>query len=161
LYLELAASEENQELLAAIWKLLPSKDWWRPKMLNIALATENDYILSQLNYSQSEIDQFRQREEEWVRKIKKRKTGLVRKATVEGNYFQVAAMVPELLPGELLNPLLDACKGGMVGIAKVLIEQGKANPEGRDNNGNSPIGYAKGGTYKKLQRYLLRNRAEG
>ncbi|WP_146153508.1 hypothetical protein [Adhaeribacter arboris] len=158
--LTLAAQEDlpAQELLVAVLKLLPLDNWFSHELLNIALATENEYILGKLNYSPSEIDTFRQIEEEWVQNIKMNKIDILRKTVQEGNYFQVAYLAPQV---EALNHhslLLDACQSGLLGIVKVLIEKGKINSDGWDlryGNYSYLIEYAKEGGFSKIRKYLI------
>ena len=77
---------------------------------------------------------------------------LIKKATLEGNYFQVEFLASQIAPKYLEGSMVEAAGRGMVGIVKVLVEQGNVAP---DCWFNYPIKFANKNGFLKLKQYLL------
>lgn len=152
----MAALDEKQDLLAAVLELLPLENWYTHELLNIALATENKYILDKLNYSASEINRFRQREEAWMQHAKMDYLQILSKAVKEGNYFKTAYIASKVAPYNLYNEFLVASELGLVGIVKILVEIGKVNPIIISLPHYHSLKKVSIRGYHKLKRYLLR-----
>jgi hypothetical protein len=150
--LALAALEDHAELLGAFLRLLPQAEWRSKQLLNIALATENQSLVAQLPLTPAEIDQVRQQAEAFIEPTAEERTQRIKHAAKEGNYFQVRFLAPLVAPKDLITPMLDASKAGMIGIVRLLIEQGNA---AADCWFNFPVKFANKGGFRRLKQYLL------
>ena len=116
------------------------------------MAFENEYILRTSGFALPAIEKAREEKITLIEAKKEDWVILIMKATLEGNYFQVEFLAPQVAPKHLEAPLVEAAKRGMVGIVKVLVEQGNAAPDGWFNY---PIKLANKSGFQKLKQYLL------
>ena len=140
-------------LLISVLKLLPEENRHSNTLLNIGLAFENKYTLQifasglparKEKARKEEIASTEAKKEYWVT--------LIMKATLEGNYFQVEFLAPQLAPNHLEAPMVEAARRGMTGIVKVLVEQGNAAPNCWFNYS---VKFANKKGFLKLKQYLL------
>ena len=147
-----ATKEAFKDVLPVALKLLPEDKRQSKNLLNMGLITGNDAILQELTFSPSDIEAIRQEIIAPILNTQEDLIQLAKTAAIKGNYFQVEYLAAQIDPKNLVTPILEACKEGMMGIVKILVEQGHAAP---DCFYNSPIKYANKEGFYLLKKYLL------
>jgi len=147
-----ATKEAFKDVLPEALKLLPEDKRQSKNLLNMGLITGNSAILQQLTFGPSDMEAIRQEVIAPIVDTREDLTQLIKTAATKGNYFQVEYLASQVNSKDLVTPVLEACKEGMVGIVKILVEQGRAAP---DCFYNSPIKYANKEGFYLLKKYLL------